>query len=124
MACAKEKICTSDFNRLIQILDRDISPPPRNDTELGEDFQNVVHVWASVKTVNGATIFDSVNTEQVITHIFTTRYLGLGITSENWIIYNNNRFKILAVENIDEQNMYTRMRCILRGSVSKEATKA
>ena len=124
MACAKNKICTSDFNRLIQILDRDISPPPRNDTELGEDFANVVHVWSSVKTVHGATIFDSVNTEQVLTHIFTTRWLGLGITSENWIIYNNSRFKILAVENIDEQNMYTRMRCILRGSVSKEATKA
>jgi hypothetical protein len=75
------------------------------------------------QTPKGKVIFDEVSTSSNITDIFYIRYIA-GLTSENWIIYNNNRYDVDSIVNLDENSLYMKLNCILRGSEDKEASQA
>lgn len=133
------KNCIGNFNKYIQIVRRKITAPDYandSDVEIDELFDNIVHVWANIKTMKGPEVFDEVAITQDINYKFTTMWLGEVIVNGDfnagkrrldkdcWILYNNNRYKIMSVENIDEENKYICMRASLTGSVNKPASKA
>lgn len=118
--------CIGSFNRKITIFDRNISSPAfsvSTDVDADELFTNGIVRYASVKTLSGKTIFDSVGTERIVTTQFFIRY-DKNITSENWIEYNLNRYDIVSVDNIDEGFTFLSLKCIIRGLATKEASKA
>ena len=128
MGCStKKRVCIGQLDKPIQIESRNIQAPANKtpqDVDADEIFENRVHVWANIKTLSGEAIFDGVNIEQTITHIFTFNYLGFEISTLDWVIYDNRRFKIMSVENINEDNIFTAVRCVDRGIDTKEASKA
>ena len=128
MACGtKKKLCIGQLDKLIEIQSRHIKAPLNTtptDVDADELFTNRVHVWANIKTSVGEAIYDGVNIEQALTHIFTFAYLGFEVTSADWVIFNSKRYKILSADNINEDNIYVSLRCVERGVDTKEATKA
>lgn len=128
------KNCIGNFDKYIQIVRRKIQSAEytnNQDVVIDEDFTNIVHVWAKIETTKGAQIFDEVSITQDVNYKFTTHWLGDEIVNGNprldkdcSIIYNNNRYKIFSVENINEENRYICLRASLAGSVLKNASKA
>ena len=51
------------------------------------------------------------------------RYID-GITAKNWITYNGNRFDIQTVENVDGNNLFLQLNCIIRGDELLAASRA
>lgn len=117
----KRRYCAADLNKRIVIQDRNISTP--DDLDYGEDFDKLKTIWAGVKTLIGVEIFDQNNVPITASHDFIIHY-RVGITAENWILFENNRYDILRVENFEERNEWLRLRSTLRGSDTKASTKA
>ena len=115
-----KRVCIGAMNRKIVVNVRTIKPPITDSVDFGEEFTEEVEVWAMIDTVDGVTIFDETNTEQVITHDIYIRYRPT-MTPEKWLklpsvnsgddVYLN----IIRVENFGENNQFYRMRCNLRG---------
>ena len=55
--------------------------------------------------------------------IFISFTKSVDLSRTIWVKYNNRRFKIANPENIDEDNLYLRLRAIERGTVLQEANK-
>ena len=122
----KTQLCIGSMDRKIDIYTRSLTAPSNPTGSLvdyGETFTLVARVWAMIDTPKGQTIFDEIGTEKIISDIFSIRYRD-GITSENWIVYNNNRYDIVTVENYEQNKLALRLSCIIRGSADKEASKA
>ena len=116
-----KKICPSKFTSLIKIQERSLLTDNMS-VDFNENFIDTETVWAGCKTTRGQEVFGDINTAREITHIFTIRYLDY-LTQEYYILYDNKRYDILDVENIDEENRFMRLRCNVRGSDELEATK-
>ena len=122
----KTQVCTGSLNKLIEIYERDIEAPLNSlsvDPDYTELFTLIHTVWAMIETPKGKVLFDDVGTEKIITHVFHIRYLN-NITSQNWIIYDNERYDIQNVIDLESNKLYLRLECVLRGTVAKEATEA
>lgn len=117
----KRRYCAADLNKKIVLQDRSISTP--DDLDYGEDFDKLKTIWAGVKTLIGVEIFDENNDVVNATHDFIIHF-RVGVTAENWILYKNNRYDILKVENFEERNEWLRLRSRLTGSDSKASTQA
>jgi head-tail adaptor len=68
-----------------------------------------------IESIAGKTVFDTTGVERVVSHKITTRYLD-GITAESWVLFNGNRYDVVAVENLDERDEFSVMRCVFRGT--------
>lgn len=112
-------ICSGDLNKQISIQTRKLVEPSNfdDDVDYSEEFTVFQYFWAMIETVNGEAIFDESNTKINVTHKFYIRYVS-DITFENWVVYSGNRFRILDVENINEQNEFLILKCNKRGSVA------
>jgi len=126
--CTKKVTCAGKMDRKITIFDRNILPPGfanSEDVDANEIFNNPKIRYAQIKTLGnrGITIFDSVGIEKIVTHEFIIRF-DITLTSENWIEYNGSRYDIVGVFDLNEKHRFTSLKCIIRGSISKEATKA
>lgn len=120
------RICAGSLNRKIQIYARAITSPldPTQATvDYGEDFVLVGNVWAMIKDIKGEIIFNNISIDDSPTHNFYTRFLD-GITQENWVVFNNNRYNILRAESLDELNKFLWLQCVVRGSVANAASRA
>lgn len=117
----KRRYCAGDLNKRITIQNRTIVAP--DDVDYDEDFQKELVVFAGVKTLIGVEIFDQNNVPTNASHDFIIHYRA-GITAENWVLFENNRYDILKVENLEERNEWLRLRSTLRGSDTKASTKA
>lgn len=116
------KICVGDLRRRISIQNR-VLGAPKTGVDIRHTFQELRKPWAAVRTVNGKNIFAGVNLDRVPTHIFYIRYYE-GLTAEDWIVYKNERYDILEVENINERDEYYAVYCNNRGDQAKRATSA
>ncbi len=129
MTCHSRKRvgCIGDFSNKITIFDRNIVTPTFTTTEnvdADESFTNGRIKYANIKPFKrNVSLFDDVNTVQSLTHEMFIRY-DETITSENWIEYRGSRYDIMSVENVDQGFEFLSLKCILRGLVTKEATKA
>jgi len=112
----------------ITLQDRNIVPPPFGSPDFGENFDGDNTVQAIIKTIRGKTFFDGVGTETPITHEICIEYDADNnvtddtVTAETWILFNNKRIDILAVENCCEEDEVLILTCAARGA--GEAAKA
>jgi SPP1 family predicted phage head-tail adaptor len=111
------------MNQQITLQNRSIQAPSGSSVDYDEDFDGDNVVWALVGTVSGETIFDSTNIEQIVTHKFYIRFVS-GITSETWIDYNGEKFDILDVENMDENDSFLLLRANSRGDNTVSVNKS
>lgn len=121
------KVCIGSLNRKISIQSRNIEPPPMSGEDdasvaYGLEFVEQFSVWAMIENVVGESIFDGVSTTETTTTNFYIRYIE-GITQEQWILYNNKRYNIKLVKNIDENFKYLLLQTEVTGDVSKESAK-
>jgi len=117
------KVCAGDMDKLIMLQTRNIAGDS-NSVDFLLNFTNQGEVWAAVQTAaSGESIFDEVGTETIITHRFYINFIP-DFTEEIWIEFKGKRYDIVNVENLDERDEFLKLSCVVRGSVSREATKA
>lgn len=123
IANVRRKVCVGDLDKLIQVQTRSIQPPAGSSVDFFEQFTEYQDFWALIQTVNGLSIFDGSGITQNITHKIYIPYAE-GITFENWVQYNGNRYRISRVENLDERNEFFLLYCIFRGSAALAVNEA
>jgi len=117
------RICSGDMDKLITVFIRSILPPDGDSVDFNEEFIEQRNIKAMVETTRGEAIFDGSNVLGDVTHKFTVRWQP-NITFENFITFNNKRYKIVDVENQNERNQFYVIRANDRGDSSLEVNKA
>ena len=117
------RVCIGDLDRLITLQTRNLTAS-LTATDASELFVDTPgNVFAMIKTVSGETFFDDVGTERDVTHHFYI-YFDETITSEIWILFNNERFDVLSSEDLDERHEFMLLRATNRGVSTQVATDA
>ena len=122
----KTQVCSGNLNKYIEIFERKIGAPINSlgsEPDYLENFILLYSLWAMVQTPRGPNIFDSVNIDKSLTTIFYIRFVP-NITAQNWVVYDNERYQIIRVTNMEKNNLSLKLECVLKGAISKEATKA
>ena len=119
----KSKICSGDLNKKITIQYRQRIESNSANSISTMGFVDVGTFWAAVKTTVSKEPFDKVNLGEAITTDFFIRYsANIDIQKEVWIQYNCRNFKVINIENLNEDNLILRFRSVDRGSITKEAS--
>lgn len=114
---------------LIKIQSRQITTSGI-DADHTEIFTDIMEVASTCETVKGYNSFNNVGIRAGsnfvdISHKFAIRYNpNFNITSENFIEYNNEKYKIFFVENVNERNRFLVFHSKKRGDKTKEANFA
>ncbi len=131
----RRRVCIGDLNKLVTINNRVLQAPKgqspdytllfTEDTTInpGIGDLNEGEVFAMIKTVNGETIFDGNNIERDVTHHVYIVW-GADVTAEDWITFENDRYDVLNVEDLDEEHEFLLLRCTNRGLESNSNTAA
>lgn len=115
----KKIICAGDLNRKITIETREITSP--TSVDYTQTFTTKSNVWSAIKTKSpGVEIFDGVNVKGTATHFFYIRYIS-NVTFEDMVEHNNKYYRILQVENLNEDNLFQVLICCERGDNTQEA---
>ena len=113
------KVCVGDFNKRIKIQTSSIKANNSPSAVSEVAFQTLANVWALIKTAPNREFIDGVNIENGLNTDFYVRYSpSINYEEQLWIEYDNNRFKIKNIENIDAENKIIRIRCIEKGDKS------
>lgn len=112
------RICAGDLRHRIVINTRSILPNQSNGVDFNESFTDPKVVYSMIETVDGETIFDATNVEQVVTHHFYIRFMK-NLTFEGWVLYKQKYYDILGVENLNEEDRFMLIRANLRGTELK-----
>ncbi len=119
----RRQVCSGDMDRLITLQTRALTPS-NTGVDATEQFVDVPgDVFAMIKTVTGETIFDGVNEERDVTHHFYIWAID-NLSSEIWVLFNDERLDVLSVEDLDERHMFMLLRATNRGLSSQEASGA
>jgi len=122
--CKSKQICIGNLSYRIELQKRDLTPPA--DIDFKEQYTKIADVWAHVeiaKFVNSALrIFDKTNIDQNYSHSFFIRYRD-DVDINNWILYDEQRYKIISVTTTDFDKNFLELRCNLRGSSTQESSK-
>lgn len=119
----KRGICIGDLDRKGTIQSRTMQAP-ESGVDFAEDFTNIATVWCLFRTVEGLEFFDDTGLNTTHTHEAIFRYSSIfSVTSENWFLINNNRYKILRVENLDERNEWILTKMIKKGDKDINANR-
>ena len=78
---------------------------------------------AIMKTLTGVTVFDSTNTERVVTHRLSM-FFRADTTAERWVKFGTKRIKILNVEDCCEDERVMILMCTERGEDSQVVNQA
>lgn len=120
----RSTICTADLNKRITIQHRASSGSSNIDTNADTDFVDIGKFWSAVKTSPTGQFFDDVNLSEAVTTDFFVRFTTkINLLKPIWVKFCSKRFKIVGVENMNEDNLIIRLRAIERGSSLIEATK-
>lgn len=122
----KTKLCTADLTHRIEIQSRVVGGVEFGVVEPVAVFTTFYTPWAAIESVSGVQKFNNVDIGERPTDLFYVRYdaaIGALEVSSNFILYNNKRFRILAIENINRDNTTLVIQCTDRGDESKEAAE-
>jgi SPP1 family predicted phage head-tail adaptor len=120
-------ICTGDMRHLVDIQTRSLDESDFDSSQPEETFTTERQQWCAIETTDGVSRFAKINIEDGATHIFWTPYdSGLpDIENRNtFISYDDKRYKVLKVTNVNERNEALAIQVTERGEDSEEATKA
>lgn len=96
------KVCIGRMCKRIQIQTRDVV---YLSSRSEYSFTTVYTVWANVKTTDGLVRFSDININDNTTHIFYIRKIE-GLTTEYWVNYNDNRYRILRTELMNDDKWH------------------
>ena len=119
----RRRVCYGDLNRQVILHTRSIVPPDTpDDYDYDEEFTAPVTIWAAIQTVTGLQsagieIFDGVNLLGLASHTFFIKFKS-GLTSESFLEYKTEYYKILRIENLDENDEYMALYTAKRGDKS------
>lgn len=116
------KVCLGDLRDRIVIQDRNIKAP-QNGVDYSEQFDRGRKRRAMINTVRGSVFFDDLGQQTVITHDIYFRY-DKSLTTQNWILFDGKRFKILELTNLDERRRWLLAECTDKGDKNKLASGA
>jgi hypothetical protein len=112
------------FQKQAQVKSFDISQ------SVSWELTNIYTALASIKTRTTPQPFNNLNSSTVISHIFTVQYANAlytllnDLTQDCWILYNNKRYYISTIENVDEADKLIRFVGNFRGKNDIELTKS
>lgn len=121
ISLTKKKVCIGDLKKRIKVQIRSIVPP-EGSVDYSQNTIDLKEVWAAIQTSKGSEIFDGTNVIGVATHFFYIRKID-SVTFENFIEYNDKKYRILDAQNIDEDNSFMLLRCTERGDKSKNSNR-
>ena len=110
--------------------DRALGTESFSDVDIKENFKEIHECWAAIKTTTGTQSFNDVGTNlsgagSKITHNFYIRYINDStITSQDFVLYDSNRYKIDSIEDLDMQKKFFLIRATFMGQEDIEANKA
>lgn len=135
MACSKTQIkkrsfCVGRFDKYISILRRVQTYKGFNQPDYTEKFESVLWIWAALETSTGFRSFNNVGTNRTdlqtsLAHTFYIRYTPeCVISSEDFIDLDCILYKVVGVENVEEQNRFLKISAIKKGPNTLDANKA
>lgn len=99
------------YNKLIEIIAVEKSFDKAGFSELSE--KTILKAYASVKTTRGYTLIQNDSDFEKATTNFTIRYPLTLITRDMLIIYNDKRYSIEYLNNVNENNVELEMQAKL-----------
>jgi len=130
MACKtigykKWKLCTSNLKNKIVIQYPASISLNSPDSNVGSSFIEVFTAWSMVKTRPSRDgFFDQVNLANSLNIDFYIRYTTqLDIDREIWVLFNDRRYKVEIIENIEELNKTYRLGAVVKGPQSIAANQ-
>lgn len=127
---ARNKLCRGDLRDTISIVSRTLGESLPGELTGTEVFTDVITgVQTAIKTIKGAAQFTGINIHPDATHlfyvIFSTLYLTLEVEENNHMInLYGELYKILRIENDNENDEFLVFQCTNRGDESLEAATA
>lgn len=85
---------------LIQTYTDDIVDASRAQVE--NKYTDLATVWANVKQVTGFALIRNKNIGSNVTHEITIKFRA-DVTSENWIVYDGNRYRIRTTQDAGDE---------------------
>ena len=129
------KLCAGDLKHKVAIQTRHLTESDDFDnSQPVETFTLVRYQYCGIETVEGidkkqmgVARFDGINILNHTSHMFWTKWAPDFPDIENgnhYLLFDDRRFKVLKVNNINELNTSLAIQCTERGEDSQEATKA
>ena len=109
-----KRVCIGSLNRRVEIYVRNIKAPAKGSVDFSDEFTLKKTVWAMIESVSGETMFNASNIETVVTHQFYIRYIP-GVDIVDVIVYGGLRYKIVNVENLNNENYFLLIKTSDRG---------
>jgi SPP1 family predicted phage head-tail adaptor len=114
-----KKIDIGQLNKRI-IMNLKTIQAPISGVDFSEKLSNEKGLWAMVKSINPKEIISGTNITGIATHLIGIRYRK-DVTTQNWIKYNNQFYKILNTDDgISTNKVFLLMYCCLRGDTNLE----
>jgi diaminopimelate epimerase len=124
----KTKLCTGDKTHLVEIQTRELEGVQVGTMQPAETFTTVRNQWCALETISpGVARFAKINIDEQATHIFWCDWDSDFPDIENrnhYILDNSKRYKVLAVDNVNERNEALAIQVTERGESTEEAAKA
>ena len=118
----KKEYCIGDLDKRVILQSRSTNS---NSFDLSETFTDIATVWARIETNNKATeFFDGVNLNKAYSHIIVIRYRNDLNGIDTWIEYNDERYNVIDIENINEESDWLLLKCNKKGAKTIEANDA
>ena len=116
------KICTADFDKKIKIQTTSIEGTNAPDIESAVSFSDIAVAYAMMKTKPNIRYINGVNVESGITTEIYIRYdSSIDYSLELFIEWSNDKFKVINVENINNENKTIKFNCVRHGDKSINA---
>lgn len=74
-----------------------------------KEWEEYASVFAYIKPVSGSEALYGMQLQDTITHDIYIRYRT--VVAKDVVVYNTRRFNIVSVINVDEKNVWLRLRC-------------
>lgn len=110
------KLCVGDLDQLISLIKRTLKAP-KTGVDFTHESTKIEEVWCFIKTLRGQEQFANVEQGPLPTHAFHVLY-DERITKEYDIEFENKRYDILDVEDLDENHEFMILRARIKGKKS------
>ena len=110
------KVCIADLSSKIKIQTTSEAYSNNPDTVPTAQFVDIVEMWALINTGESFNYIDGVQTGNTVNTDFTIMYTAdIDFKQRLWVEYDNNKYKVISVNNINQADNFIRLRTIETG---------
>ena len=110
------KVCIADLSSKIKIQTTSEVYSNNHDTVPVAQFVDIVEMWALINTGESFNYIDGVQTANTVNTDFTIMYTAdIDFKQRLWVEYDNNKYKVISVNNINQADNFIRLRTIETG---------